>query len=314
MPAAAFAPLKIYLATGARSRLVRRLQTRLAETGFSPRGIDGDFGGKTRTALEAFQRDRGLTVSGEVDEATWRALFDADPPSVAERSLAVTASFEGHGFTHAAGNWDDAGITWGIVGFTLRHGALGEVVRRVHEAHPELLPEDFGPTRHRTLLENLAKPRAERVAWADTISLEDDKRTLHRPWREAFAAFGARPEVQAVQIAVADEEYGRPARNTAAALGLASELGYALCFDAQVQNGGVKAAPRRRIERERAGREPADERELRRLVARAVADNALARFRRDVLDRKLTLAEGEGTVHGRRYVLRSWGLDETSAA
>lgn len=307
------APLKVYLATGARSGLVRRLQTRLQEAGFDPRGIDGDFGGKTRTAVEAFQRDRGLAASGEVDEATWRALFDADPPSVAERSLALTASFEGHGFTHAAGNWDGAGITWGIVGFTLRHGALGEIVRRVHASHPHLLPEDFGPTRHLTLLGNLDKPAAERVAWADGISLVANKATLYKPWREAFAAFGARLEVQAVQIAVADERYGRPARTTAAALGLEGDLGYALAFDAQVQNGGVKAAARRQIERAVAERPPADQRELRRLVAEAVADNALARFRDDVLSRKLTFAEGEGTVHGRRYVLRSWGLDDTPA-
>lgn len=304
-------PAKVYLATGARGELVRRAQMRLGELGFDPRGTDGAFGPRTAGALEAFQKNRGLAASGAVDEPTWRALFDAEPPSALERALAVTASFEGHGFTQAAGNWDDAGITFGIIGFTLRHGGLGKVVKRVHESRPGLLEEDFGPQRSRTLLEALERPAAERVSWADSISLKDDKATLHKPWQEAFARFGARPEAQAAQLAVAEEDYAKPARRTASELGLKSELGLALAFDAQVQNGGVKAAARRRIEAARAEKEPADERELRRLVAHAVADAADARFRQDVLDRKLTLAEGEGTVHGRRYVLRNWGLDET---
>lgn len=313
-PGGPAAPGKVYLAPGARGALVERLQERLQELSFDPRGVDGAFGKGTRGALELFQRDRGLAATGEVDEPTWRVLFAGDPPPPFERALAVTAAFEGHGYTHAAGNWDGAGITWGIVGFTLEHGALGEIARRVHATHPELLAEDFGPTRSLTLLENLAKSPAERVAWADGISLTDDKRRLYKPWTEAFERFGARPEVQAVQREVAEERYGRPARKTAAALGLVSELGLALAFDAHIQNGGVKKDARRLLDEARAETPPESERDLRRLVAYAVADSARARFRDDVLSRKLTLAEGEGVVHGRRYDLRNWGLDETPVA
>ena len=305
-------PTRVYLAAGARGELVRRVQARLAERGCDPRGIDGDYGPDTATAVTAFQEDVGLPVTGEVDGATWRALFEIDPPDVLERALQVTASFEGHGYTHAAGNWDDAGITWGVIGFTLRHGSLGEVIRRVHEAHPEIVAEDFGPTRSETLLEALELPAAERVAWADSISLTDDKTTLHKPWREAFEAFGARPEVQAAQRAVAEERYAAPARRTAEELGLASELGYALAFDVHVQNGGVKSAAREAIAAARGESEPEDEHALRRLVAHAVAEQARDRYRSDVLARKLTLADGQGRVHGRSYDLRAWGLGEAA--
>ena len=55
------------------------------------------------------------------------------------------------------------------------------------------------------------------------------------------------------------------------------------------------------------------EQELRVLVAAAVAVVARPDYRNDVLDRKLAIAQGRGTVHGAGYVLRSWGLDESTA-
>ncbi len=301
---------KVLLAQGAVGELVRQVQLQLREAGFSPGKADSDFGPKTRRALTAFQRHRGLEDSGEMTVAVWRELMATDPPPVDQCSLQLTAAFEGHGFGLAQGNWDDAGITWGIIGFTLRHGEIGKIVRAIHQSHPEILVEDFGPTRSRTLLEILDKPLDEQIAWADSISLVSNKARLHKPWREAFARFGERSEVQALQMERVEKAYLAPARRTAEELGLTSELGLALCFDAHVQNGGVKAAARRQIEEQKAANPPADEKTLREIVANAVADKARARFREDVRSRKLTLATGEGEVHGRFYELRSWGLGE----
>ena len=52
------------------------LQLRLNALGYSVGTPDGDYGGKTATAVESFQKDRGLKATGAVDEATWEALFD----------------------------------------------------------------------------------------------------------------------------------------------------------------------------------------------------------------------------------------------
>ncbi len=306
------ADTKILLAQGAKGELVRQVQLQLREAGFSPGKADSDFGSNTRRALTAFQQDRGLEASGEasgeVNGATWRALMPTDPPTVEERSLQVTSAFEGHGFGLAQGNRDDAGITWGIIGFTLRHGEIGKIVKAIHQNQPEILAEDFGPTRSQTLLEILDQPLDEQIAWADSISLVSNKARLHKPWREAFARFGERPEVQALQMERVEKGYLAPARRTAEELELTGELGLALCFDAHVQNGGVKRASRRQIEEHRAATPPANQQALREIVANAVADKARVRFREDVRSRKLTLAIGEGEVHGRFYELRSWGL------
>lgn len=60
--------------------LVRSVQKALAAGG--ARGIvaDGRWGPKSSEALREFQRRKGLTVNGEVDEPTFRALFGPDVP------------------------------------------------------------------------------------------------------------------------------------------------------------------------------------------------------------------------------------------
>lgn len=71
LAADAAAPL---LVRGARGPAVVTLQMRLAEAGFPPGAIDGDFGPATEAALRAFQAARGLAVTGRADAITWAAL------------------------------------------------------------------------------------------------------------------------------------------------------------------------------------------------------------------------------------------------
>jgi peptidoglycan hydrolase-like protein with peptidoglycan-binding domain len=53
---------------------VTRVQERLRELNYYDRKPDGDYGPRTRAALEQFQRDNGLTPTGLMNEATGRAL------------------------------------------------------------------------------------------------------------------------------------------------------------------------------------------------------------------------------------------------
>lgn len=55
---------------------VTRVQTRLRELGYYERKPDGQYGPLTRAALERFQGDSQLPVTGLMDEQTGRALFD----------------------------------------------------------------------------------------------------------------------------------------------------------------------------------------------------------------------------------------------
>ncbi len=57
-------------ASNAPAMSVASAQRRLAELGYQPGPADGSAGGRTATAIRAFQRDRGLDVTGRLDAAT----------------------------------------------------------------------------------------------------------------------------------------------------------------------------------------------------------------------------------------------------
>src|SRR6478752_5606230 len=68
------------LKRGSKGQEVVRLQQRLKEIGFDPKGADGTFGGDTEAAVNAFQKANGLKVDGQVGPATRKALQLEDAP------------------------------------------------------------------------------------------------------------------------------------------------------------------------------------------------------------------------------------------
>jgi hypothetical protein len=75
----------------------------------------------------------------------------------------------GHGFTIARGNWDGAGITWGIVGFALRHGELSQIILKIFSDNPALVLEAFGGNAQE-LIDVMNSSRAVQMQFADSIS------------------------------------------------------------------------------------------------------------------------------------------------
>jgi hypothetical protein len=57
-----------------RSRVVYHAQMRLLHKGYNPGPVDGVMGKKTRKAIENYQWDAGLRITGELDDATRQAL------------------------------------------------------------------------------------------------------------------------------------------------------------------------------------------------------------------------------------------------
>lgn len=51
------------------------IQTRLVQLGYNPGSVDMWFGEKTKLAIQAFQRDKSLTIDGVVGDKTWSELF-----------------------------------------------------------------------------------------------------------------------------------------------------------------------------------------------------------------------------------------------
>jgi hypothetical protein len=272
-------------------------------------GVDGIFGRQTRQALSGFQTDRGLPVTGTVSDTTWPALMHSAEPPIFERCLQVVASFEGTGFSMIEGNFDGAGLTWGIIGFTLSNGELSSLLGEISDRSPDLLTQAFGHDAT-ALLGSIgpASTAAQRMAFANSVSGPAPQFRVAEPWRSGFARLGALREVQRLQVDRARAKYWTAiALRDAQDLGVVEELDLLLLFDVAVQNGGMRS--KGRLEAAQAQiTDGMAAREKRRVIAQVVADSITGPFKGDVLARKTSIANGGGTVHGASYDLGGWGL------
>lgn len=304
---------RVYFSKGCKGMIAKRIQTDLQRQGFVAGDpltfADGDFGGKTQMALQALQTARGLPATGAVDDATWQQLTTDPLPSLFERCLQVTAAFEGHGFGLAKGNFDGAGITWGVIGFTLSNGEIQAVLKAAEQQAPGTLARVMGPLAARWQAIT-AKPLGQQIEWANAMSSGPNKEGLPAEWLHAFARLGDEPGIKRIQMQRAYDRYFVPCAAAAARLNLQSELGVMLAFDVHVQNGGFKPGAVEQAAALPAGTAESVRREK---LAAWVAQSARRKYQADVLSRKRTIALGQGVVHGAPYTLASWGLGEEVA-
>lgn len=294
---------------GAHGGIVEDIQLGLKSAGFDPGPIDGVYGRGTAQTVEQLQQKNQLPPTGNVDDLTWAAFMQIPIPSLFERCLELTAAFEGHSYTLAVGDFDGAWLTWGIIGFTMKFGKVQQIINKIHQLYPDFITQAFGDNSG-VLLQIMNAPSDQQKAWADSISVNG---RLQMPWEKQFQVLGTFPEVQEIQRDFARGQYFSPCLVTARSFKLQSELGIALCFDIHVQNGSINPTARVLIQQALSNTPNPSEPELRSVIANAVADAADPAFRNDVRSRKLTIATGEGSVHGTNYDLSNWGLGEFSA-
>lgn len=305
---------RVWFARGLRGMIAKRIQLDLLRQGFfvppAERFADGVYGNDTVSSLMRLQEARRLPVTGTVTTATWPQLTNEALPTLFERCLSITAEFEGHGFGLLQGNFDGAGLTWGIIGFTLSNGEIQQLLRQADAVVPGTVNRVLGPLaaewRAKTAL-----PLAQQVAWADRMSSGPGKTEVPAPWKQAFARLGEEPVVKRLQMQRAFDAYFVPAAATARQLRLKSELGVALAFDCHVQNG---ASRRQAVAELTPLAGSISEPEMRRRLAQRVAALSRPEFSADVLGRKSALASGEAVFRGRHYVLAHWGLTQVAAA
>ena len=292
---------------GVRGEVIRTIQERLTALGHDTKGMDGIYGQDTEEALRAFQEKQRMEVSGRVDGETWKALLGPDPPRIFDRCLQITADFEGHGFTKAAGDFDGAGLTWGIIGFNFKSGTLSRVLREIDQRSTSLIDGAFEHLAA-DLLPVLQRPTVEQIAWGRGISEGASRQNLRAEWAAAFRRLGELPEVKDIQLGHT-RPYWQRATADASRFDLATELGLALCFDIAVQNGGIdgnRHVPEIRARLQAEGAVP--ERGVREIIAEVVAQKS--NFPDAVRRRKMTLATGQGEVNRARYSTATWGLDD----
>jgi len=313
---------------GSGGSTVRAIQCRLSELGYYRGPLDGIFGGGTEAAVKAFQRESGLQVDGKVGPKTRNALGlaggglwdlsfeEREIKSVAECCLALTGAFETslpppECFAAVAGDFDGQGISFGALQWNIGQGTLQPIFRDLVGRYPELMLSIFSS--HLPELEEVLKlTRPSQMNWARCI--QDTRNRLHEPWLGMFKTLGRTRQCQALQTAAADEMFQRAVKDCYT-YRLRSARAVALFFDIQVQCGGINSVVAGQIRRDIFGlgrREGLSEDELEVKKLRIVANRraeSYTRWREDVRARKLTIANGEGVVHGRHYDLaREYGI------
>jgi peptidoglycan hydrolase-like protein with peptidoglycan-binding domain len=288
------------------------LQVALGAWGI-PVAVDGKAGPNTLNALKQWQGRVGLPQGPEIGLEAWRRLLGgpmgeaAPPPSPFDLCLGVTAAFEGKGFDKAVGNFDGAGLTFGLIGFNVKWGSLGALVARVDQLDRGLIGRCFGSLKPklRHMLDASVTPD-ERVRRAQVAQGPNGE--IASDWAAAFAALAAHRAARQAQLDIAWTYWEQAAAFwKAACLGAeASLLDMGQCFDIVVQNGPPGGALLEAYAAARA--RTMDGRARRTAFAEICANHANPRWRNDVLARKLCFVNGQGTVHQGSYRLAEWGL------
>jgi Putative peptidoglycan binding domain len=302
---------------GAAGDEVRRIQAALQARQLYSGPVDGVFGGGTEAAVRAFQGQSGLSPDGILGAATWAALFPnaaAPVPVVAnnpleQRCLALTGSFETglpppDCFGGIAGDFDKMGLSFGALQWNLGQGTLQPLLRDFEHANPGVIDSIFGDYAAE-LRAVLAAPKDDQLQWARSI--QNARFAIAEPWHGYFKTLGRHPLFIQAETAAAAAVTQR-GRTLCVQLHLSSQRALALAFDVVTQDGGISDLVRSGIDRavrglsSQLGAQAGEEARLK-IIADGVADSANPKWREDVRKRKLTIATGTGTVHGRYYDL-----------
>lgn len=291
-------------------------------------GVDGRFGSGTATEYTAFAKAlepdvrRRLADEGAMFGKVGQFGFDAlgiEWPDLFPRCLQLTMTFEGTGFAGAVGprqTGDNAGVTFGSIGFTSGNGELQEMLREArameHSRFDAIALKNLSDKDRLELHNRTANGAGARLFedWA-----LDGTRSVRAPVRNFLTDLGCEDWFKMLQMDRAARNYWARAVKQVQRLFATpvSARPFALLLDIGVQNGGLKDPEMTDLEvRFRNG---IYDNERDRMVE--ICNTLIARLRGagrpsniidDVRSRKGTILTGQGTVHGDAIKVGAYAL------
>jgi hypothetical protein len=227
-----------------------------------------------------------------------------------ERILELTGLFETStappkSYGVSVGNFDGAGMSFGVIQFNLLTGTIQPMLRTLLTNSRPVMEKCFGKLLPE--LEPMLATRStkEQIAWAEKRTVQH--RPLMKEWAAAFMALGLTPECQAIQRDIAKNRYYARACQYLQDYGLWSERALALMFDICVQNGSIQPGVKKLILADFnkiTETDPAKiEVERMKIVANRRSESSASKWVENVRRRKLTIATGKGVVNGMKIDL-----------
>jgi len=244
-----------------------------------------------------------------------------------EKCLKVTAAFEGGGYDNVSGNFDDMGISAGVLQWCIGQGSLqAKILKPFLGKHGSIDALKIFPDKVDFLVNSSNSAgvsyAASKMHVKVRISLFKSKTVLKEEWKVAWKKFMTLPEVIELQK-LACQEVLKKALDLRAAWGMESDRALQWFFDIITQNGSLKgvtkpaydlAAARKvimkvnpvcRKEWEKIDLAHPDRKEnvILLIASDKRAQLSNSRWYDDVLSRKGTIALGVGVVHGSKVVI-----------
>ncbi len=293
---------------------VKQIEMFLADLKIYLGQIDSAFGGGLASAVKSYQKQKNLAPSGVVDPPTWASMFpnQAAPASaiasasLEDKCLALTGSFETGKYPPdcywgLTGDFDGMGLSFGALQWNVGQGTLQPLLAQMFTEYPDVVRGIFHE--YYDTLSHLASAAInDQLTFARAIQT---KGNLQEPWQGMLITLGRTAEYQKVQCQHACKVF-QQAVAMCGEYGLQSERALALMFDIATQGGSIPSLVKAQIMADFT-QLPANaaQNEVAKLcsVANRRAAASSPQFVDDVRTRKLTIANGTGTVHGIYYDL-----------
>jgi hypothetical protein len=295
-----------------------RIQTELPL--FTLRGRQAQFSlrvSPSRTNSEISRPVKGKAAQGPSLDVSLRVRVPQHGgDKLARRIVNLTIAFEQGSvspvehFGTVSGDFDGQGLSFGILQWNLKSGSLQQLLdafRRRDNARFHLIMEPETKVVERLIDSSCAQA----LSLARRVMLDADG-DVKEPWVARFRALGQEPIFQEVQIQHLLPQIQK-AYSLADEFEFHSERAVALFFDILIQNGGIPAMVRIQYEQdvldgERSLGRVLDEVERMRLLANRQAEAVKPKWVDTVRARKLTIADGKGSVNGISYNLDALGI------
>jgi len=219
----------------------------------------------------------------------------------------ISKQFEVGNSNQIAGNFDGQGLSLGYFQWCIGQGTLQPMLNRMDKEYNAEMKSIFG-TNYGSIHNMILGTQENQLKWANTIN--DSTNTIVEPWYSQFVSLCNNQHF--INIESDTEAYKiEQAMIICDKYNLKTVRGFALAFDIVIQNGSISSDATKIIDTAIEQNPNMIEKDLLEVIANAIADTSTNNAE-DIRSRKMSIVNGQGTVHGSvLYLDKNYGLSDS---